>query len=630
MMTKKNIYLDSMLMLLVMAAIIVGLEYAGNLMAKPNDYVAYTVAEKDITDIHVNADGSNIETIELQTLVRNQLAVDKESQADIPYLAQFQNVEVLEAYTITPNGKRIPVAKNAIRTVDDDNSEGKVMFSDMKHKIIVFPNVGVGARTYYKVLTKTHTPLFPGHYFSRWWFGAGTEWAHSEINLSHDPAIKIQVDSKDVKGGRIEDGPNGEVRYRLSYQRDGVVVSEPNQISVSELSPYVHISSFKDQLDMAKAYEARAADKYKVTPEVQKLANQITKGIAEPKDQARALYNWVSKEIRYVAIYFGAGGVVPHYADEIIKNRYGDCKDKTTLLIALLNAKGIAASSADINSGSSYSLPRLAVLGPFNHVITYLPQWDIYLDPTAERAPFGVLPYNELDKPTVLTGLGRLGRTPKPSAKENAIKTSVTLKFQKDGQITGTSHTDYFGAEDIKARYKYEGAEGAYGERAAREQLSAARLAGAGSYKLSNVADLDKLFELETTFSLEPISNVPGPAAISVPMGLAPRELEQIAFSKSIENPTKPVVCRSRTIEDTQTISFPPNVRIGLIPIGVEYKQGDIQYNVSYIKKDNQIEIKRKAVIQHPSMVCGPSQIRAWNKFVGVVQKDLRAQIFYE
>ena len=155
-------------------------------------------------------------------------------------------------------------------------------------------------------------------------------------------------------------------------------------------------------------------------------------------------------------------------------------------------------------------------------------------------------------------------------------------------------------------------------------------MAGAGSYKLSNVADLDKPFELETTFSLEPISNVPGPAAISVPMGLAPRELEQIAFSKSIETPTKPVVCRSRTIEDTQTISFPSNVRIGLIPMGVEYKQGDIQYNASYIKKDNQIEIKRKAVIQHPSMVCGPLQIRAWNKFVGVVQKDLRSQIFYE
>lgn len=381
---------------------------------------------------------------------------------------------------------------------------------------------------------------------------------------------------------------------------------------------------------MARAYEARAADKYRVTPEVQKLANQITKSIAEPKDQARALYNWVSKEIRYVAIYFGAGGVVPHYADEIIKNRYGDCKDKTTLLIALLNAKGIAASSADINSGNSYALPRLAVLGPFNHVITYLPQWDIYLDPTAERAPFGVLPYNELDKPTVLTGLGKLGRTPKPNAKTNVIKTSVVLKILKDGQITGTSHTNYFGSEDIKARYRYEGTESAYGERAAREQLAAARLAGTGAYKPSIASDLDKPFELETSFTLDPIANMPGPAAISAPMGLAPREFEQIAFSKAIDKPTKPVVCRSRTIEDSQSIEFPSNVKVGYIPTGIDYNEGDIKYSSSYIKKGNQIEIRRKVVIQHPSMVCGPAQIRAWNKFVSVLQKDLRAQIFYE
>ena len=123
---------------------------------------------------------------------------------------------------------------------------------------------------------------------------------------------------------------------------------------------------------------------------------------------------------------------------------------------------------------------------------------------------------------------------------------------------------------------------------------------------------------------------MPGPAAISAPMGLAPREFEQIAFSKAIDKPTKPVVCRSRTIEDTQSIEFPSNVKVGLIPTGVDYKEGDIQYTSSYIKKANQLEIKRKVVIQHPSMVCTPNQIRVWNKFVNVLQKDLRAQIFYE
>lgn len=629
-MTNKKVLADTLAILVLMGLVVFGFQYAAQSRANTPEYEAFVVAEKDIVDIYVNADGSSIETAELQTLIRSSLVIDRESQAKFPYLNKFQTVEVLEAYTINPKGIRVPVAKNAIRTVDDDNSDSKTLFSDKKYKVIIFPNVSKGSRTYYKVVTKTRTSLFPGHYFQKYWFGAGTQWANSEINLSHDPKIAIQVDAKDVKGGRIEDSSNGDIRYKFTFRQDRVVLSEPNQIADSEVSPYVHISSFKDQLDMAKAYEVRAADKYKVTPAVQKLANEITKGITEPKDQARALYNWVSKEIRYVAIFLGAGGVVPHFADEIIKNRYGDCKDKTILLIALLNAKGIAASSADINSGNAYSLPKLAVLSPFNHVIVYLPKWDMYLDPTEESAPFGTLPYGLLDKPTVLTGLNKIGRTPKPSALINSIKTNVDLKVSKDGAIKGTSQTEFFGAEDIRARDRYEGTDSNYGDRYSRDQLVAARLNGSGSYEPSSASDLDKPFKLRTTFTLDPIGNIPGPAAITVPMGLAPREFDQIAYSKSIENPTKPAVCRSRTLEDIQVIEFPANVKVGLIPSNVRYEEGDIKYSSSYSKTDNVIEVRRQVVIQRPSMVCSPAQIKSWNKFIKVLQKDLRAQIFYD
>ncbi len=76
-------------------------------------------------------------------------------------------------------------------------------------------------------------------------------------------------------------------------------------------------------------------------------------------EQARALYNWVATQIRYVGIYLGDGGIVPNYADDTLRNRYGDCKDKSTLLVALLAAKGIEAESAMVNSGRTFTLPEL-------------------------------------------------------------------------------------------------------------------------------------------------------------------------------------------------------------------------------------------------------------------------------
>jgi len=603
--------------------------FAGNTLAKDADYEAFTVAEKDVADIYVNADGSSVETYELQTLVRSQLVVDNESQADISYLSDFDTVKLIDAYTITSDGLKVPVEKNAIRIVDGDKSDGKSMYSDIKHLVIVFPRVSPGVRTYYKVQVTRHTPLFPNNYFVRYWFGADTQWAHSEVNLSNDPKIKLYVDTKCVDGGRVEDGPGGEVRYRLSYRSKQVHIPEPGQISAADVSPYIHISSFKDQLDMADAYEARAADKYKVTPKVQRLADEITRGSDGKLNQAKALYHWVSKEIRYVAIYYGAGGVVPHYADEIIDNQYGDCKDKTTLLIALLNAKGIKASAAEINLGTAYSMPKIAVLGPFNHVITYLPQWNIYLDPTAERAPFGVLPYSEIDKPTILTGLHEIGRTPKPDAKQNVVSTIVKMSVGSDGRITGSSHTDYFGAEDIKARYAYEGSDSAYGEQLAKNELYGSRLSGTGSYKPTRVMDLEKPFELDTEFELDPMANVPGPGAIAIPMGLAPGEFGLISFSKSIANPTEPVVCRSRALMEVAQINFPLNVSVTHIPEGVSYKSGDIDYKSTYIKRGNFVEARREVVIQHPTMICDVNEVKEWNKFVAVVQKDLRSQVFY-
>ena len=78
-----------------------------NVIAAPGNDEALWVIEKDIADILVRADGSDTQTNEIQTLVRSQLAVDSLSQVDIPYLENTQSVQIIAAYTITPDGKKI-------------------------------------------------------------------------------------------------------------------------------------------------------------------------------------------------------------------------------------------------------------------------------------------------------------------------------------------------------------------------------------------------------------------------------------------------------------------------------------------------------------------------------------------
>ncbi len=96
-------------------------------------------------------------------------------------------------------------------------------------------------------------------------------------------------------------------------------------------------------------------------------AAEIVKNAKTPEDQVRAIYTFVSTRTRYVGIDFGIGRYQPHLAAEVLANNYGDCKDKDTLLEALLRAKGFPTAPALIGVGVA---PVEAVPSPavFNHV----------------------------------------------------------------------------------------------------------------------------------------------------------------------------------------------------------------------------------------------------------------------
>jgi transglutaminase-like putative cysteine protease len=601
-------------------------------LAKAGDgeYDALFKVERQVISDKVNADGSSEEIEELTTLVLSQLAVDSKSQADIDYNSSLESVEVIEAYTILPNGTKIPVADNAIRTVEDDISSGAAQFSDVKHKVIIFPNVSPGARTYYKVKTINHTPLFSKNYFNRFVFSPAVEYGYVEYNFSHSPKIAINVQSRGVSGGKVDSDLEGNTRYRYTYSQKNIKISEPQQVSYSDFAPAIYFSSFSNQIQFGDAYQSTAREKQEVTPTVQKLADQITKGISDPKQQAIALYNWVSLEIRYVAVYIGAGGVVPHSADSVIKNRYGDCKDHDTLLISLLKAKGIDASSALINSGTAYQVPELPVLSPFNHVITYLPKWDVYVDSTLELAPFGVLSSAEYDKPVILTALSRLSRTPRMTAENTQTVTSAFMKITSDGEVVGSSHTSFKGVDDLRARYKYSDYVTVTKEKMIKNHLAMFGETGEGKFIPTNPYNLDKPFEVDSEFKIDPVTNIPGHGALSVPVGLSAGNFKLIAFNKPKDKFNYPYICSSGYVEENYLIEFPSNVKVTDIPKNITQSVDGATYDATYTLSGNLVKIKRVAKFERPGMVCKPTDLERWKGFHKIVQKDLRSQIFYE
>ena len=380
---------------------------------KPSNTIMKTL---DIFDVKANGEYSQI--TERLFRVDTPQGIKDMGEQRIEYNEKMETLEILEAYTLLPDGSRTDVPADKIRRLDGDGAEE---YSDSKVLAIIFPKVDVGSLLYYKARSYQHTPYFPGHFFWAQYFSPHVTFENVDVQLVHAPEVKLLFDTQDVKGGRVEsmpEDPPGSIRYRFTYKQDKAYPLESGQAALTDFAPYLAFTTFANYAELGKAYQARAKPMAAVTPAISALAKELTSGVTDDRAKVRKLYNWVSRNIRYVAVYVAEGGFVPHSAQSILDNRYGDCKDHVTLLEALLAAVGIESTTALINSGDAMRIPKLAVSTPFNHVITYIPKFDLYLDSTSQFTPMGSLPDGDTDKHTLLTATGTMATPPTPGGKK--------------------------------------------------------------------------------------------------------------------------------------------------------------------------------------------------------------------
>ncbi len=584
--------------------------------------------QKNISTYTVNKDGSFQEVRETAERIENEDGVSNHGERKISYIPELETVKVLSAYTILPNGSRIKVPTQNIRTAKGDMDTEAASYSDTQYRVIIYPNVVVGSQLYVKYIKLRHAPLFPGQFAFRQTISPYIKEADFELNINFDKRIDVKVYAYVVGQEKLPDR-DGMHRYHFTFRQDKAIPVESDQIESADYAPYVQATTFADYGALGTAYQEKSKRQVKVTPVIQKLADELTIGIDDKKEQARILYNWVSKNIRYVGSYIGNGGYVPHDSQTILDNRWGDCKDHVVILGALLAAKGIDSSPTLINTEHTYVLPKLAAL-VFDHVITYIPSLDLYLDSTAQFAPFGTLPASDMDKQVVLTGLNRLGKTPPMLAAQNTARSMTLLKLMADGTIQGSSKLVTSGDTEITYRNKQFSIQGMPQIEVVRSILRKSNLTGIGEIQSSDPNDLTKPFVVTTTFTLDPVSNFPGPAAMPIPAGIDFGVISGDMLPKPKDKLSLPENCESFAFSNHYEIEFPSNIKITHIPNNVSYRDDATQYTATYTLTDNKLAINRELVSAHPTMVCGEAENEMDKKFFPIFQRDMRAQVIYE
>ena len=598
--------------------------FSTNVMAEYKPSVSF---EKTIVTYDVHKNGTYELTTENVNFIETENGVNNDSQADIGYNSTFETIKILAAYTLQPDGKKIPVPKDGIRTTEDPLSRGAPMFSDTKHKVIIFPNVKVGSRLFYKYKTIAHDVPFRNNFMFGAFFSPHYKYESYEINIHISNRLPLNIDMKGVDGGLVKQTKDQNF-YRFFYAQSTAYPFESSEVELEDFAPYLVISTFDDQVSIGKDYQKKLAGKVKVTPEIQKLADQLTENITDEREQVHAIYNWVKNNIRYVAVYIGNGGFVPHSVSTILHNRYGDCKDHAAILEALLRAKGIESSGALINAGEAFLLPKYAVTTPQNHIITYVPSFDFYLDSTSKHSAFGTLPLDDLDKPVVLTGLSKMGHTPKMKKEDYIVVSDVEMKVNDDGSIDGSSHNQFKGSAE--AYYRSTRIKHAEED----EQLTINRIlerngeTGTGKITTTDPLDTDIPFTVDAKFKLDPVVNLSGPAAMRIPIGVGSGEIEGESKSKPIEKRRFPYVWYPSIFKENYVLDFPTKTKITRIPENVSFHKGDVAYDAKYRLEGNKLYVSRSLEESHNGEVVQPDEDIYEKEFVLVLQKDLRSQVF--
>ncbi len=580
----------------------------------------------------INRDASYTQYLEEQTRVDTPQGVRMLGERKISYNSTLEDVEVLEAYTIQPDGTRIAVPLDKIRTQDDVEEDGAI-YSDSKSKVIIYPKLEVGSQVYYRAKSVLHTPQFPGHFFMWEHYSPHVRYESVNVELTHDVGIAVGVSNKGMQGGKLEASPlPNTVSYKFTFSQDKVYPGEESRADLADFAPNFSASTFKTYADVGTAYQVRAKDMAKVTPAIQTLANDlIQKANAQTTlDKVKVLHHWVAQNIRYLGIYVGAGGYVPHDAQSILDNRYGDCKDHVAILEALLAAVGIDSSPALINSSAAYLLPQLPTPGIFDHVITYVPSLNLFLDSTSRFAPVGTLPNGDLDKPVVIAATGALSRTPMTHPSKDRTESRIQMKLTRNGSIEGKSQAKMWGAFEVASRHSQFNYQNKDQANVVNGLLSRFQETGWGEIEKTDPTNFDKAWQVNSVFELDPVVNVPGPSALAIPVGLAPGRMKYLADIVLPKDRKFPTYCVSTQHEEWIELAFPKGMKITRVPKGVSFANGPLKYQSTYELKGQLLKIKRKYVSERKQSICGAENDKWFSEFTQVLRRDLRQQVFFE
>ncbi len=544
----------------------------------------------------VNPDQTYTETVTLDRTLLTPRGIHGHDRSAMSFYPEQQTLEVLEAWVDQPDGTRLQVGPENRFTRPSEASQDAPGFTSSLTTTIVFPQLRPGSRTHEKFRRVQTTPPMLG--FNAW----------SEAGLT-DPVLVDRM-TIDLPAGlalqwrsrgavTVTDGTEAGSRHIVAEMAP-TQGQDPERSTVdsSDFQPIFLATTLPDLETVGAIYYRQSQGRAVVTPEIATLAAKIA-GDRTGLDAARAIYDWVTVNIRYIAVYLNPNdGWVPHAAAEVLKNGYGDCKDHAVLTQTLLAARGIIGQAAVIEWGNRYADLPLGTPLEFNHAIVYLPDYDLYLNPTNPYAPFGSLDRTLSGKRVVIaTATGRVAHTPASTPASYRYAIDSRLSITAEGNIEGKAGWTLSPNVDTNLR-SYLANSSSPHELLERVLLGTPE-GGFGNFIASDPRDLATPLTLSATWhSPRGVTLRDADAAITVPTG---PDMEPVTRLRRYLSPDgarhTPVAVGATDLGWTTTITLSPGIAASRLPSDVDLRTAAGHYTAHYQRNGTDVQVIRNLVI---------------------------------
>jgi hypothetical protein len=374
-----------------------------------------------------------------------------------------QKINGLHGWCIPAQGKDYEVRDKEGAEISLPKIEGSELITDVKAKVIQIPAPDPGNIIGYEyeleeqplVLQEgwsfqTEIPVGESHYQIQ--LPSGWEYKASWLNYSETKPAQI--------------GPNvwrwtvNDIKAIREEEQMPPFPGVAGEMIVSFFSPAgTPGRAFSDWREMGTWYWTLASQRLQSSTEIKQKVATLTATSPTTLQKMKDIANFVQHDIRYVAIELGIGGLQPHPASDVFVHRYGDCKDKATLMSSMLHEIGVDSYYVVINSErGSVGSETPANIEAFDHVVLAIKVSDdvrdpslvsttvhpklgriLFFDPTSELTPFGQIGgYLQANYGLLVTpDGGELVKLPMQLSTMNGIRRTAKLSLGPDGGLRG-------------------------------------------------------------------------------------------------------------------------------------------------------------------------------------------------